>query len=360
MNLHFAILGAGNGGQSLAGDLILRGFQVEAVYDRYPEMIDPIVEKGGITLVGKVLEGFAPVTLATTDLQKAIDVADVLWVVVPAFAHEYIATTAAPYLRDGQLIVLCPGYLGGSLAFRQTLKKAGCQAQVQLAETMILPYATRLVGPATVGVRAVKKWVEISALPAANTASVMQTLQKTMPQLAPGPNILATGLNNPNPIMHVATALLNTGRFESREAAGGFDFHEWMSPSIARINDLIDKERLAIVKKFGFDGISLSDFDQKSYDQGKQVVQPQGPIPESSGSVPPRYVIEDVPMGLVPLSQLARVAGIPTPNTDTMINLACLVRQENYWEEGRTLRKMDLEGLSIPQIIRFVETGQPD
>ncbi|MFX1555163.1 MAG: NAD/NADP octopine/nopaline dehydrogenase family protein [Promethearchaeota archaeon] len=359
MNLHFTILGAGNGGQSLAGDLILRGFQVEAIYDRYPEMIEPIVEKDGITLVGKILEGFAPVNLATTDLQKAIDVADVLWVVVPAFAHEYIATAAAPYLRDGQLIVLCPGYLGGTLAFRETLKKAGCQAEVQLAETMILPYATRIVGPATVGVRAVKKWVEISAFPATNTARVVQTLQKAMPQFAPGPNILATGLNNPNPIMHVATALLNTGRFETSEAAGGFDFHEWISPSIARINDLIDKERLAVVKKFGFDRISLSEFDQKSYDQAKQVIQPQGPIPKGSGSVPPRYVIEDVPMGLVPLSQLARVAGVPTPTIDTMINLACLVHQENYWQEGRTLQRLGLEGLSIPQIITFVETGQP-
>jgi opine dehydrogenase len=63
MNLHFTILGAGNAGQSLAGDLVLQGFQVEAVYDLYPEMIEPIVEKSDITLVGKVLEGFAPVNL---------------------------------------------------------------------------------------------------------------------------------------------------------------------------------------------------------------------------------------------------------------------------------------------------------
>jgi opine dehydrogenase len=174
------------------------------------------------------------------------------------------------------------------------------------------------------------------------------------------PNILATGLNNPNPIMHVASALLNTGRYESSDAAEGFDFHEWISPSIARIKDLIDKKRLAVVKKLGFDGISLSEFDQKNYDRGKQVVKPQGPIPEGSCNVPPHYVIEDVPVGLVSLSQLARVDGAPTPTIGSIVNLACLVRQENYWEEGRTLRKMDLEGLSIPQITKFVETDQRD
>lgn len=62
-------------------------------------------------------------------------------------------------------------------------------------------------------------------------------------------------------------------------------------------------------------------------------------------------------MGLVPLSQIARLASIPTPTIDLMIELACLVRKENYWEKGRTLQKMGLKGLSIPQILRRVETG---
>lgn len=65
-------------------------------------------------------------------------------------------------------------------------------------------------------------------------------------------------------------------------------------------------------------------------------------------------------LGLVSLSQLARVDGAPTPTIGSIVNLACLVRQENYWEEGRTLRTMDLEGLSIPQITKFVETDQRD
>ncbi len=257
MTLRFSILGAGNGGQTLAGDLVLRGFNVVAVYDRFSEMVDPIREKGGITLLGKVLDGFAPIPLATTEIRKAVLESDVLWVVVPAYAHEYIATSMAPYLQEGQLIVLCPGYLGGSLVFQQIFEKMGCSANVQLAETMILPYATRLVGPAMVGLRATKKWVEISAFPAHGTALVVKKLKEAMDQLAPGPNILATGLNNPNPILHVASVLLNVGRFESEKASEGFDFQDWISPSIARINHLMDQERLAVTEYFGFEGLSL-------------------------------------------------------------------------------------------------------
>jgi opine dehydrogenase len=357
MTLRFSILGAGNGGQTLAGDLVLRGFDVVAVYDRFSEMVGPIREKGGISLLGKVLEGFAPIPLATTEIRKAVLEADVLWVVVPAYAHEYIATSMAPYLQDGQLIVLCPGYLGGSLLFQQIFDQMGCGAKVQLAETMILPYATRLVGPAMVGVRAIKKWVELSAFPAHGTALVVKKLKQAMEQFTPGPNILATGLNNPNPILHVAAVLLNMGRFESEKVSDGFDFQDWFSLSIARINHLMDQERLAVAEGFGFAGLSLSEFDRRSYAQAKQVVQPQGPIPPGAYSIPQRYITEDVPMGLVPLSQMARLASIPTPTIDLMIELACLVRKENYWEKGRTLEKMGLKGLSIPQILRRVETG---
>ena len=119
----------------------------------------------------------------------------------------------------------------------------------------------------------------------------------------------------------------------------------------------MDQERLDVAEGFGFAGLSLFEFDRRSYAQAKHVVQPQGPIPPGACSIPKRYITEDVPMGLVPLSQMARLASIPTPTIDLMIELACRVQEENYWEKGRTLQKMGLEGLSIPQILQRVEKG---
>ena len=50
----FVIIGAGNGGQSLAGDLAERGFHVAALYNRFPEALEHVQQRGGVELVGPV------------------------------------------------------------------------------------------------------------------------------------------------------------------------------------------------------------------------------------------------------------------------------------------------------------------
>ena len=55
-NIVWAILGGGNGGQSLAGHLALMGYRVR-LYDIFQQTVDAINEQGGITVSG-VVEGF--------------------------------------------------------------------------------------------------------------------------------------------------------------------------------------------------------------------------------------------------------------------------------------------------------------
>ena len=45
MEHKYVIIGAGNGGQSLAGDMVLHGTQVAAIYDKNPAPIRDIKEK---------------------------------------------------------------------------------------------------------------------------------------------------------------------------------------------------------------------------------------------------------------------------------------------------------------------------
>ena len=40
----------------------------------------------------------------------------------------------------------------------------------------------------------------------------------------------------------------------------------------------------------------------------------------------------------------------PTPTTDTMIHFACILHGRNYWQEGRMVEKLGLEGLSVKEI----------
>lgn len=351
--LSFAIIGAGNGGQTMAADLIMRGFRDTSIYDVNPDPIRAIVERGGIELVGSVLQGFSPVELATTELDQGLDGKDIIMVVTTATAHEQVAKSLVPLLRDGQIVVIVPGYYG-SLVFRRVFREAGMQARVTLAETLSLPYATRLVGPACVGLRAIKRSLLISALPASRTQEVLGALTGAFPMLMGARNVLEVSLNNPNPVHHVAVTLFNLGRVESADLARGF--YDWSSPSIDYVSGLVDEERLEVVSALGLRAISVQEFDQTAYGgQPKKVVEPLGEIGPSSYEIPPRYIEEDTPMGLVPISEFGRLTSTRTPTVDLLIDVAGLVKKRNYRAQGLTPEKLGLAEMSREQIVSMVE-----
>lgn len=354
----FVILGGGNGGQSLAADLSEQGFHVAALYDRFPEMIQPVKERGGVEMIGPVRSGFGKVDLVTSNIEEAISAGDVLFVVVPAFAHEWIAEQAAPHLRDGQMIVLTPGYIGGTVLFRKIFREKSVNTKVTLAETQGLPYSTRIVGPAQVGIQGVKKRLLIATLPAPETERVLDVLKPALPMLEPTDSILVTGLNNPNPISHVPGYLMNQGRIASDIPAGQFDWHEWITPEIERVEAALDNERKLVTEGLGVRFFSIEEIIEMYYvGESWEIIQPTGEIPQSAQTIPPRFITEDVPMGLVPIASLAKMLGLETPIINSLITLASTFKGVDYWEEGRTLEKLGLTGMSPQQIRALVEQG---
>jgi opine dehydrogenase len=103
----YAVIGAGHGGKAMAAHLALMGFPV-ALYNRTPENVAAIKERGGIGLRSYEggPHGFGELALVTSDMGKALQEADVIMVVVPSMAHRDIARKASRHLRDGQIVVL--------------------------------------------------------------------------------------------------------------------------------------------------------------------------------------------------------------------------------------------------------------
>ena len=71
-----------------------------------------------------------------------------------------------------------------------------------------------------------------------------------------------------------------------------------------------------------------------------------------------RYIYEDVPCSLVPISSLAEKLGIETPAIDTVIRLANIMTGRNFIQEGRTAEKLGLNDMSASQILEFAQTGE--
>ncbi|HJO62623.1 MAG TPA: NAD/NADP octopine/nopaline dehydrogenase family protein, partial [Desulfobacterales bacterium] len=70
-----------------------------------------------------------------------------------------------------------------------------------------------------------------------------------------------------------------------------------------------------------------------------------------------RYVTEDIPMGTTLTVSLARKAGVPTPTYDTMIHLASVVNETDYFGEGRNLENLGISDLTFRQLKKYVLTG---
>ncbi|MGQ9780162.1 MAG: NAD/NADP octopine/nopaline dehydrogenase family protein [Bacillota bacterium] len=357
----FCVLGAGHGGMAMAGHLALMGVPV-TIYNRSEPRIEPIKLTGGIELFGAV-EGFGRIEKATTDPAEVIEEADVLMVVVPANGHRFMAEKVAPYLRDGQIIVLNPGRTGGAFEFRHILRERGVTADVIVAEAQTLLYASRSVNPAQVRVFGIKNTIPVAALPGQRTVEVVRVLRQVYPQFVPGDNVLKTSLDNIGAIFHPALMVLNAARIESTR--GEFQFYmEGITPSIARVLEAVDAERVAVAAALGIRAMTAREWLYVAYDAaGKTLYDAIRNNPGYEGiTAPPildhRYLWEDVPMSLVPVASLGELLGVQTPTIRALIYLASLINATDYWAEGRTVERMGLAGLTARQIRHLALEGE--
>ena len=358
--LRFAILGAGHGGMAMAGHLGLQGYQVR-LFNRSEARLVPIKAAGGIELAGAV-EGTGPIELVTTDIAAAAEGADILMVVVPANGHRYMATALAPHLRDGQVIILNPGRTGGAFEFRQVFREMGVAQDVLVGEAQTLLYACRNTNPAQVRIFGIKNSVPVAALPGNQTVDLLEAIHPVFPQFVPGDNVIKTGLDNIGAVFHPALMVLNAARIESTR--GEFQFYfEGITKAVAQILERVDAERVAVAAALGIRAMTAREWLYMAYDaHGKTLYQA---IRNNSGykgiqapaTIDHRYLWEDVPMSLVPIAALGEQLGVATPTIRHLIQLAGLMNECDYWQEGRTAARMGLAGLTHKEIRHIALEG---
>ncbi len=361
-----AVLGAGNAGTTAAADLSLRGFRVRLA-SRSPEKVEPIQERGAIALLGVAGEGEGRPELITTDLGEAVDGADLVMLTVAGPGLDDYARRLAPLLRDGQRVFLNPGQCGGALQFSRALERAGFRGHLHLGETSSLTYGCRRVGPAKAWVYVLVRHLAFAALPASETVEMLDELRWLYPHLEPAPNVLYTGLHYLNCVLPPPGMVCNAGWIE--HSRGGFRYYfEGTTPAVARVIEQVDGERMAILTRLGLTGRSFIEafyahgyttkaaWQTQSVYRAFQESEPNKPRP-APDSLQHRYIEEDVPYGLVPMTAFARLAGVATPVIDALITLASSLMGTDYRRAGRNEERMGLNGRTLPQLLRWVEEG---
>jgi len=358
----YTVIGAGHGGKALAADLAARGFSV-TLYNRTADRIGEIAACGTIDLeYENGLCRCCRLALVTSDIGEALEDADVVMVVIPASGHRYVACTCAPYLRDGQIVILNPGRTGGALEFRQILKRKGCTADVIVAEAGTFIFASRSTGPAQARIFRRKNAVPLAALPATYTGHVLEAVCEAYPQFIPAPNVLHTSLDNMGAIFHPALTLLNAGWIEHTK--GQFQFYiDGVTRSTAHVLEVLDRERVTIAAALGVRARPAVRWLREAYSaKGDTLYESIQGNPGYQGIKAPRnlrhrYIYEDVPFSLVPLASLGAQFGVNTWAIDTMIRLSCVVHGTNYYERGRTVEDMGLQGLRVGEVMHYANEG---
>lgn len=356
----FCVMGAGHGGLAMAGHLGLLGFDVR-LFNRTRARLQAVITRGGVEVEGDDVSGFGPVSTASDQAGEVLQNADVIMVVVPATAHRFMAEQCAPHLRDGQTVVLNPGRTFGALAFAQALKELGCAADVTIAETQTFIYASRVLGPGQAKIFRVKNSIPLATVKAHRIPQCLKVVRQAFPQFVPGDSVFKTSFNNIGAVFHPALMLLNAGWVED---PADFEFYyQGTTDSVAIVLEALDAERVAVAAALGFQALTAREWLYLAYDAvGKDLHKAIHANPGYRGILAPhrmemRYLTEDVPCSLVPMSSIAKRFGVATPVMDAFIALASTMHGRDYWSEGRTVESLGIADLDLKQI-RLLAIGE--
>lgn len=345
-----AVIGAGSSGQAIAGFLSLSGYVVKLWNRNDSEEVstwlNPISSRGGLEVQG-IMEGFAPITHATTDIQDAISDAEVIVVNTTTDSFQDIGKLLAPHVSSSQRVLLMAAGTLGAFDLWKGLASGGFTEDLLIGETSTTVFGSRATGPATVRISGRKEGVEVATLPS-GLGAVFEDLLPEFAFKATG-DVLSSGFNNVGSALHAVPMVLTAGWVEAH--GGEFLYYvDGITPGIAAVMEEFDRERLAVARAFGYEATPLSTYLTDT------VGAPQGTLYESIHNCPMyattksadrldhRFLWEDTMAGVVPVLALSEVAHVPAPIHRSIATLAGSLLGRDLMAEGRTISTLGLDG----------------
>jgi len=333
----------------MAANLALAGFEVLLwEHPDFAQTIEPIRQSLTIQLDGTARTGAARLAGVTTDPAEALAWSETLVCSVPSYAHQPFIEQLQPHLKPGHLLALLPGNLG-ALAAAQTLREAGVDGVI-VAEADTAPYVCRKTAPDRAVIWGSVTGLGIGVEPASQTDEAMPVLRELFPGATAYGSVLEAGLSALNPVVHPPGVLMNAGRIE--RSRGEFWFYEeGVTPSVVRVIEAVDGERLAVGVALGLHLTPVAEaFHRAGFGpagdfwatiNGSQMLTAL----RAPGQVETRWLTEDIPYGLATWSLLGDSQGVETPVIDALIALASATLSRDFWAEARDLAQLGLAGL---------------
>lgn len=348
-----AVLGAGSGGQAFAAHLKQKGHEIR-LWNRTANTLEQIKENKGIK-IGGAIEAYEYPDSMSTKISEIINNAEIILVVVPAHAHKDIANLISHYISEEQLIILNPGRTAGALEFCNILDKNNVNPLPIIAETQSLCYTCRTIKPGVVDLLAIKNHISIGTMPAWEGKNILKDLRSIYNNPVMEDSTLKVGLENIGAILHPTPVLLNIGWIESRNVFFPH-YYYGISKTIADLLEKLDLERISIASEYGYRIKSVKEWHGDVYGLIKDNLYETLQANSSYASIDApynlnhRYIFEDVPTGLVPISALGKPVNVSTPIINLIISLANTMLGKDFITIGRNLKTMKIVGLQAEEI----------
>lgn len=369
-----SIVGGSNGGYAAAADFADQGFDVQW-YVRSPENHRHILAEEAVTLrvsdnyVGRRTPGAertVSLEQVTNNLGAALAGADVVVVPLPTTTQETVSRELAPHLEDGQTVITCPGNVG-SVYFRRAIDDlADPPADVVVAETSTLPYVTRKSGPGEVTINLDAVRLPVGAFPGRDTDRAYNTLSSLYDAATPAENALDAALNNSNVGVNATPTIINAGAIECGEFEFNVHRHGVTERTLKAVL-AVDDERVRVREALGYDEPHFT--QDEYYEPGpetgehfygansREALMAADTFSEDPPSLDDRYVHEDVRIATVLQASLAEFFGLETPLLDAILDLASVMMEEPYHENGRNLEALGLDVEDPDQLEGVLKRG---
>ena len=342
--MRFTIIGCGNSGLIHAAKLIEGGAEVallktsSSVND---DFFNVIKREGGYNVKDETNGGdrfFVRPSFITRDVKKAVEFGDVLMVMTTTLQHEFVAEKIAPYVRDGQIIILVPGYMG-SLVFKKYIHK-----DIIYSEWETTAYNGRIVDAMYVRITFYNPRNAISALPSSKAIDIVDILSKYFPNTKyTRRHILESALHNPNMIVHPIGIIFSASRIE--HSHGEFwMYKEAFTDSVIKVINAFDVQKNRVLNAFGCESLDYFDAAKWRNEENLNIdaMTVFRSFAESSNKGPSfidhRYLNEDVPMGLGLFISIGKIIGVDTSIQEAILSLASALLGKDLKSRSRTIQ----------------------
>ncbi len=355
--MRIAILGAGAIAYGAAAYLIQRGHD-PIVWSPSGERTRELAAGEPLVATGALEGEFRP--RVASSCADAVSGGDAIFVALPANGHRVVFDAAAPQIKPEQVVVISGHLSFGALYLARKLADRGLQIPIIAWGTTVT--TGRQLSPTQVRIANIRKRVDVATIPTEASEHGLAVCQELFgDRFVLRSDILAIAVSNLNPQNHMGIVILNLTRMERGEAWGQ---NENLTDAVGRLLEALDAERLAIADAIGAEVRTIHEHYHLSFNV------PIGSVGEMSramhergdGTLGPtdldtRYVLEDVPFGLVPTERLGRLVGAPAILHESGINLLSATYGRDFRAENDLLPPLGLDGLSLAALRRLCREG---